>query len=579
MKKSNGDTLVVKIKDIQRHIYDTYRQNRLLWLSAVLMLVLIMVPLYKQAIICNDELQTRLWSMKGFFELYNHYFWVEIEKGRALRSVLIPFTMFLGALGSSNWTFKIIQIISILAVVLLFAVLLNKVFQNKCFTMVCSLSVLAFMPVTFEHMAPNAFVTFYNVPFCMLLLSLILFIGYIHDKGRIYLIWSMVLLFINLISYESFVMLLPLYWGLIAWEKGIHDKKELLRKSLYPTAVAALFLVCYIVFSIAFPSNYSGNQIGGFTLKSSLDIILQLVVVSFPGYFLWDPKYRYLFTSYYNLKPENYLRILLVCIVFGCILYYVGKDEKEKPVKASRFWCPLGMGILCIILPTCPFAVAELYQGKVGAANDVIAVPITFFTYLAATFVCWFVIWQLIQKFHNTKILLLLAVGIACYLLPVQAMNDVIAERQNSDFRRLITMERLFSTDLMELFKDKEIKSDDYFVTHNALAIHNSYWTEFANYKGKNIQIINAGGQVEDICLYFDETQFVIRAGKEICIITTKPKTGYGICQYAKEEYAIAFFETPLMDNGFYEYFYRLSDTGELEASDKEIFSLELIGN
>lgn len=581
MKKVNKYTSVDRIKDIRRHIYDTYKQNRLLWLSVVLMLVLVMVPLYKQTIINNDELQTRLWSMKGFSEFYNHFFWVEIEKGRALRSVLIPFAMFLGSLGSSNWTFKIIQIISIVAVDLLFAVLLNKVFRNKRFTMVCSLSVLAFMPITFEHMAPNAFVTFYGIPFCMLLLSLILFIGYIQDKGKNCLIWSMALLFINLITYESFVMFLPLYYGLTVWYKGIHDKKELFRKSLYPTTVAALFLVLYIVFRIVFPSNYSGNQLGEFTLKSSSDIILQLVVASFPGYFFWNPKYRYLFTHYYNLKPENYLRILLVCILFGCILYYVGKDEKEKPVKASRFWGPLGMGILCIILPTCPFVVAEGYQGKVGAINDVIAVPITFFTYLAATFVCWFMIWYLIQKFHNKRILLFLVVGIACYLLPVQAMNDVIAEQQNSDFRRLTTMERLFSTDLMELFEGKDIKSTDYFVTHNALAIHNSYWTEFASYKEKNIQIINAQGiiNVDDICLYFDGTQFVIRAGNGICIITTQPQTGYGICQYAEGEYAIASFENPLIDTGFYEYFYRLKDTGELAASNKESFALELIGN
>ena len=74
-----------------------------------------------------------------------------------------------------------------------------------------------------------------------------------------------------------------------------------------------------------------------------------------------------------------------------------------------------------------------------------------------------------------------MAISVACYVLPVQAMNDVFAEQQKLDFQRLLTMESLFSTELMKLFDGYEIKSTDLFVTKNALAVHAPYWTEFAS--------------------------------------------------------------------------------------------------
>ncbi len=571
------DILSDYIKKLQIYVFETYKQNRLLSLSIALMAALVAMPLYKQGVMCNDELQARLWSMKGFAQFYHHYFSEHIAKGRALSTPIVSFTMYLGFIGSSNWSFKIVQIITIVLVLFSFSVFLFKVFRSKRFALLCGLSALCFLPVTFEHTVPNAFCALYNIPFCILLFSLSLFVDYLKNNKKRHLICSMLLLFITLISYESFVMFLPLYWGISIWEIDKYNRKEIFKKIKYPTMVSVIFLILYIFCGMVFSSNYTGNQIAEISVKNSLKIVFELVKASFPGYYIFAPKYKYLLECYNNLCFENYVRILFVCIVLGGILHYLLKSQKPNIVAKKGKWGVLGMGILCIILPQCPIAVAKMYQKNIGSTGFM-ALPTTFFTYLAAIFVCCFMIWQLAQKVSgNSRIFII--IGVVLYLFPIQLMNDVFARQQNIDFQRLTTIEALFSTELMELLDGQEIKSTDIFIAQNALAIHSSYWTEFARHKGKNIEIVNEPGAPEDICLYFDGTQFTLQAGKGVCIIVTKPQTGYGICQCGDKEPDIITFENPLSDNELYEYFYTISDKGMLVSSDKENFALELVGS
>ncbi|WP_300791460.1 acyltransferase family protein [uncultured Acetatifactor sp.] len=569
--------LMHKAIKAKQQVAKIYKKNQCLCLSVALLLLLVAIPLYKQKIMCNDELQTRLWSMKGFTQFFKHYAIEDyVAKGRALSAIVDPLSMYLGFLGNGNWTFRILQILSILLDAGMFSLFLFKLLKNRRFAITCGLSAVVFLPITFEHTAPNAFNTLFNIPFAFLLLSFVFFINYLETGRKRALLASLVLLFINLVSYESFVMLIPVYWGIALWKIGI--KKQTIRKSLYPTATALLFIICYIIFGNLFKSSYSGNLLGGFSVKSSIKIIMQLAQASFPGYYLFSPKYRYLFAYYNNIDTESFVRIFLVSIVYGCIIYFLAKDKKAVSMERKKFLGFLFMGLSCVILPTFPIAVAKMYQGNVGP-DAFMALPTSFFTYFAATFVCWFIIWHLIQTFRNKTLALFMAISVACYVLPVQAMNDVFAEQQKLDFQRLLTMESLFSTELMKLFDGYEIKSTDLFVTKNALAVHAPYWTEFASLRGRDIQISQEAETSGDICLYFDENQFTIRNKDEICVVTTSLNTGFGICRYAKEKCSVINYVNPIEDNGLYIYFYELSDAGLLTSSNKDNFAQKLIGD
>ena len=111
---------------------------------------------------CNDELQSRFWSMQGTKAFFERYMVDHVEKGRALSAPLVTFTMWLGFWGNSSWSFRIVQILSILICVCLFGVLINKLFNNTRFAYFCALFSLLFMPVSFEHTSPNAFNALYN---------------------------------------------------------------------------------------------------------------------------------------------------------------------------------------------------------------------------------------------------------------------------------------------------------------------------------------------------------------------------------------------------------------------------------
>ena len=536
-----------------------------------LLLFLVLIPLYRQAIMCNDELLSRYWSMKGFDQFYR-YFWDDlVGRGRALSAGVIPITMYLGFLGSGNGTFKIAQILSILLDVSLFMLLLDKLFHDRKFAVVCGLSIVTFLPVTFEHTAPNAFNTLYNIPFSLLLISLVLFTEYLEKGGKKKLAFSMLLLFINLTCYESFVMFLPLYWGIAVGKVGLEKKKRLLKVCICPAAAGALFLILYVISGVLFPSRYPGNQISGISVGKMLAIISNLSVASFPGYYCFVPKYHYL-ADYYNcLGMAEYARILAVCFLFFVIAHRLLGHGTGKPMGTKSLFACLGMGALCIILPTLPLSVASMYQQTVGT-DSWIAVPTNWFCYFGATFLCWLLVWQLAGRCRRKAVAFLTAAVAAIYLFPVQAMNDIFSHQQNQAFQRLIRIESLFSTELFRVLNGSTFYSTDCFETVNALAIHDSYWNDYAAIWGLEINIANYEGGAADNRIYYDGEQFTVWYGSAACVITSRPEEGVGICQDGGEIGKEMQFAEMMEDSGFYEYYYRLVENGELENCGREDF-------
>lgn len=549
------------------------RKNRGLISVVFLLLLLISVPLYKQGIACNDELISRLWGMQGLFTFYKHFFGVYLEVGRALAAPVASLTMYLGFIGDGAGGFRLLQILTIWLDAGLFAILLYKLFHSKGFSVICGLSVVAFLPVVFEHTAPNAFNALLNLPFALLLWSLILFVDYLDYGRKGTLIGSLLLLFINLTCYESFLMYVPLYWCLVVGKERVREWKRMIRKCLYPAVTAFVFLVLYVVFRVLVPTEYEGIQISGFSLKSAVEVVWQLVRVCFPGYYLFIPEYRHQAQEYNQLQIENYIRILLVCVLFGMILFHFLKKEERNRMGTGAFWGCLGAGVLCIVLPAFPLAAAKMYQESVGSWWR--ALPTTYFCYFGATFVCWFCIWRLINRYNIRMLAAFSAVGAAVYLFPVQSMNDIFAQQQNKVFQRLLGLEALFSTELAESFAGKDFFSTDMFRSINIFSVHASYWDDFADMKGLNVKITNGQGTQEDRRIYYDDSQYAVWAGDALCILTPDPKSGYGVCQYSADEFKLVRYQEPLEDNGLYEYYYMLSD-GELQPIDRGVFLTEL---
>lgn len=219
-----------------------------------------------------------------------------------------------------------------------------------------------------------------------------------------------------------------------------------------------------------------------------------------------------------------------------------------------------------------------MYQGHVGA-DGFMALPTTFFCYFGATFVCWLIIWRLCNKVHTRYFTLCVTTAVMCCLLPIQAMNDIFAEQQKKDFQRLTNIESLFSTDLFNRLEEKQFLSTDIFVVRNALAIHDSYWTEYADINDSSVEILKRTPTTKDRRIYFDDNKFTLWCGNEVCIITNELKEDCEIIQYSENEFMIAKYQNPVCDQGLYEYYYTLSNTGKLISSNRDNFLIESAGS
>lgn len=93
-------------------------------------------------------------------------------------------------------------------------------------------------------------------------------------------------------------------------------------------------------------------------------------------------------------------------------------------------------------------------------------------------------------------------------------MNNVVSNQQQKDYERFVSIEQLFDTQLMGNFVDCEIYSTDIFQTRNLLAVHDSYWNEYADeFNGLHLNVIN-GENKNAISLLYDDEKFTISNGE-----------------------------------------------------------------
>lgn len=499
LQKSIASINTFFLKNIS-FFFKFFRENSLSMILFLELLLLLLIPLYKQGIMCNDELQARFWSMQGFRTFYDHYFIDHIEKGRALSSPLVSFTMWLGFIFKSNWGFKIIQIISILCCYMMFVILVKKIFKNTNFSLFCGMMVCTFLPITFEHTAPNAFVTLYNIWLIGLMISMFFYIDYLRTDNRKKLIVSMILLLISCISYEGFVTFVPVYFIFIFAEKSSLTLKGKAQKCIMPFLTGVLYLILYIASKYLFPSGYAGNQIGFTSITNSLEIIFKLFIAELPGNYIFSAKYRYLFDLYNTWNVEILIKVILIGIIFTFLCFRLQKQAVLMHTKRHTFFVILSC-FIAAILPTIPISISAMYQTTIGE-NGFMALPITFFGYFPTVLMCCYIIWNIwsiIKPFWGKCLI----IGAILFLLiPIQFMNNVFAEEQLKDFENLQNIESFISSDTMKRFDDYTFYSNDMYKRYNALAIHDDYWTSYAIINDRNISFIQGNGTKNDNHIY-----------------------------------------------------------------------------
>lgn len=580
---SSFEKVSALLNSVYEYFVYIFRKHPYVMVSGIILVLMVLLPMYKQSIVCNDELQTRYWSYQGFETFYKHYFEEHIQKGRALSTPIVSFTMYLGFLGQKNWTFKLMQIASILLVAVMFGKLMYKLFRNKFFAYFCSLSVILFLPVTFEHTVPNAFVTLYNIPFALLLCSMILFLDYLDDMNNMKLIFSMIFLFVAEISYEAFVTFVPVYMMFVLYKFGWNNFFVKWKTLIWPFINAVIYLITYFLSGKIFASNYEGNQITGIDLKESFNIIKELFFASFPGHWLYVSKYKYLYEMLKTTStPEYVMRIAIMAIAFGvCIVFLLEKLYNSKKDNELKLWV-LICGILTVILPTVPISVSKMYQGHVGE-KDFMALPVTFFSYIAAIFVCCYVIWQICVWMKSKIPIWILVVGLTLVFLQIQCMNIAFADKQEEIFNRLVSIEEMVKSEFLDNFEGQTFYTEDMFKENTFLAVHDSYWTKYATVSGRNIRfnkMKRGGGILNKNRIYINEenSAFLIWKGKWLCAMSMKELPDHISVQYYDNQYFVADCTSAVSKNKWYMEFF-VVENDKLEKCTEEMFLEQMVGH
>lgn len=546
---------IVKVDDRKSLTKYTIDFNVLVWLSVI---TLICIPLINQGIMNNDELQYYFWSRQGFIAAYRRFREMWIVQGRFLASIFTPVWMWMSMLGETSTIFRIIPVATIILNVYLFYKLIYMLWENKNFAKFCFIAILAFLPVSFEPMAPNAYTTSFGIPFSFLLIAMIEFKKFIDFGKRKQAILMSACMLIAFSSYEVFVTYVPLFCAIALLKYGIKQIKLVIKYSMLPITVGIAYILLYVVCRVLMPSGYDGNSIG-FTVRGALDILLYLSKTSFPGFFLQSPTYQYLNDIIDELQLIDYIRIVVLGVALIVVMYNLVIRDRDK-AKLGFFWSNIGVVVvayLYTILPALPISISSMYQQNVGENTGFKALPVSYFTYFAATFLCCFIFWKVFEKSSNTNILLILFVVIGIVGMPVQYMNSNFSIEQHNNFLRVKNIEKFLTISSIKNLDEGEIVSEDIFQTYHRLGIHDSYWQDTLNILGVNAIVTN--GIMEDEIqqgqykLSYDDEIFLLE-GTDTIIVASEDTLTEVLVEFHSGELAKLSLEAPYNENGYYIY-------------------------
>ena len=453
----------------------------------LIFLVVVLYPIYRTGISINDELQARFYGKLGIKNFFSIYFQMLKTEGRIF-SIPVIINIYLNFFSRNHFIYKMIEILIITSNMFFFGYFIMKVTQNKRLGQLCMLTFISFLPMNWELMPPNAFNGLLGISITLLFISLISYCKYLDGEGNKYLIISIVLFVYCLFTYEIFILYFILYIA-ITWKKT-KNLKKLYYKMKYNIFSLIFYLFLYFLGRILVKSNYTGNQIKITSLKEIISKLFFMIQTTFPGYYILNKKYQYLVNMntirYIDLKDNlvnNFLDIRIVIFVI-IVMYLFRKiiNINYKKIKYKNIYI-IFVSIILIICPLMLRLITRFIE-DIGP-EKMIGLPNTYFSYFSTIFLISFIIYKIKSKILIQFVLIVFLL----FSTYVQIMNEVISKRQQKDYNRIVEIERIFDTEEIKKWNNKNIYSQDLYETKNSMGIHEGYWTNFASSKNLNIKI------------------------------------------------------------------------------------------
>lgn len=413
--------------------------------------------------------------------------------------------------------YKVFLVLLTIAASVSFLILARKIFHGNRLTMLMAL----ILPLTFQVRAYHDPLTGYYGLMQMLMLeitwSLFLFISYLREGKRRYLIGSFLLFIVGLLSYEMFYPLLALF-PLVAWAER-KSFKAAVRASLGHVAVA--FALAGMTFALRLLSArsetaaYSGTVISP-DLEKIFVTWLRQMIAAFPfSYrllaseakvmgrlvFTWEI-FKTTFSDF--MVRITWGDVVALLIVFILLL----EARKWKIVNEIRpFHWLFGLGLLAC--SSIVIALSAKYQFDI---NDGVGYIPVFIGYFAATwliFLCLMGFYpRLVSRLNANSVFL---VGYAVFAV-IYCMN----QQTNREVIRVMNEEFLYSRetaeDALRAGILEPISGGDLLVSNQAYVLWENAWEHeiepgdfYALNHGKKVNAVNAWTYLDSVMTQIEE--------------------------------------------------------------------------
>lgn len=459
------------------------------YFSILIILILIVVSnMMIQGITCNDEVQLRLNSQHGLlYFLRKQIVEEDIYQGRILGA--LGNIKFISFISTNVYVFRAIEMAILLIAIGLFGVFVCEIFKNKKIGILSTILALVFLPITFEHSVPNAFVIVVCQPLILLLLSLLCYLRFFKVEKKRYIIFSCILFFWGCCLYEFVVTYIFLFFVIALLKQDKNGSYIMVLKKCVPHIVTAVvYLSCYFLQGRIFPTKYEGTSVNIFNITGILNVLKIEWLSSLPGYYLFNKKYKYLHNIYSAKIDMMMITIIIIFIIsLTTILVKLLNNNSMQKRNIKRSILIALTAVAYTIIPTIPNSITPLYQECVSE-NYFTSIPVSLFLYLAIIFLITWGTWSFTAKFPNFflfPICIMTILGTCVYIT-----NKGIAEQQFKDYNRFVSIEELLSTNFWANYPELQIEAPSLFETRDNLAIESGHWTDYISlYNGGNIQI------------------------------------------------------------------------------------------
>lgn len=476
-------------KKIYISLIKKLKKNRKNNLLIILFSIVLMFPIYRTGINVNDELQLRFYrflGLKSFFKY--HYEAVLKQQGR------MPFPLvlndYLNFFSTEQKIYKLVEIFIIISNVVLFGYFLYKVTKNRKLSLLSMIIFITFLPMGWESVPPDAYTGMYGISISVFFISLIYYENYLETKNKNFLIISGITYLYCLLTYELFLFYFIIYLVIVLFKKD-NNLKIIYNNLKYIILITLCYIILYFILRLCYPSIYDGNKLALISLKRTLEQIFFMFKSSFPGYYLFNVKYQFLFRVYNEFSgiSEFFLNIRIIFyIILG--IYFINKilelNTPKMEIKKNIF-------LILIIIFLMILTLSVRVLSKSNQENPIVGPDLfigftnTYFVY----FLSVFIISSIISIFNNKIFKILIASIFIIFSTSVQIMNEVISLTQEKEYKKLMDTEKIFETGELSKWNGKKIFSEDLYKMGLSLGVHRDYWTEFSKIKNLDIKVSN----------------------------------------------------------------------------------------